>query len=216
MKQYRELNKERIKEYRELNKGRIKEQWKQWYELNKGRIKEYSKQRNKQYYELNKERIKERWKQYRELNKGRIKEYSKQRYELNKERIKEHDKQRYELNKERIKERVKQYQSSERGLQVQQRRYAKLARPLNMDAKQVKYALLSWSAYIRKKPCAVCNAPPEEAHHILYKKHYPELALNLNNGIPLCARCHHEVHGKNLSSLAPLPIIMDVRRKRTR
>jgi len=57
--------------------------------------------------------------------------------------------------------------------------------------------LLSWSAFIktRDKICKNCNNMPEFAHHILYRSLYPKLAMNENNGIALCKKCHYEVHG---------------------
>ena len=64
-----------------------------------------------------------------------------------------------------------------------------------------KPGLTKWVRDVRKdKPCAVCNNPSEDAHHLLSRVRYPELMLNLNNGIALCQRCHYQVHGKKLKS----------------
>ena len=78
-----------MKEYREINKERIKERRKKYYENNKERIKEYKKE----YREINKEQIKEYDKKYRENNKEQIKESNKKYRENNKERRKEYKKE---------------------------------------------------------------------------------------------------------------------------
>jgi hypothetical protein len=73
IKEYRELNKEKIKiirnisnkKYREKNKEKIKEKIKLYKELNKDKIKIS----RKKYREKNKEKIKLYWKEYYEKNK---------------------------------------------------------------------------------------------------------------------------------------------------
>lgn len=43
----------------------------------------------------------------------------------------------------------------------------------------------------RDKICRHCKrAPATEAHHIKELEDYPELALDLNNGLGLCWHCH--------------------------
>ncbi len=62
------------------------------------------------------------------------------------------------------------------------------------------YALISWSRTIRKrdKTCKACDSKEQLiAHHIFYKKKYPRLSLNLNNGLTLCKKCHYETHYLN-------------------
>lgn len=59
----------KVKEYQELNKEKVLEYQKEYYELNKEKVLE----KNKKYYELNKEKIKK----YYELNKEKILEYGR-------------------------------------------------------------------------------------------------------------------------------------------
>ena len=71
-KDYKEINKDKIKkykkeynkEYREINKDKQKEYQKEYKEINKDKIKEYQKEYNKEYYEANKDNIKEYQKKY--------------------------------------------------------------------------------------------------------------------------------------------------------
>jgi len=72
------------KEYRELNKEKIKEQTKKYREENK----EIILQQRKEYREVNKEKINEKQKEYCESNKEKLKKYKKEYYEKNKEKIK--------------------------------------------------------------------------------------------------------------------------------
>ena len=121
-KEYREVNKDKIKEYREVNKDKFREYRRQYYEDNKDKLNERMKQYradnkeklamcDKKYYEDNQDKIIEYRKQYYERNKDKIKEYreenkelitkrTKERYENNKEQIK----QKYQNNKDKIKE----------------------------------------------------------------------------------------------------------------
>ena len=55
---------------------------------------------------------------------------------------------------------------------------------------------------VRSPWCAMCNTSHYgwrlQAHHIRPKSEYPELALELSNGIMLCLRCHMAItHGGN-------------------
>ncbi len=80
-------------------------------------------------------------------------------------------------------------------------RMQKLGFPFKMDPYVYMYALLSWSATIKKQfnnQCQNCPSQSEISHHILHKSKYPALSLNVNNGIALCKNCHNEVHGWKL------------------
>ena len=60
-----------------------------------------------------------------------------------------------------------------------------------------RWALQNWGSAIRRrdKICQNCGSVKKlNAHHIFYKIFYPALALNKNNGITLCEKCHDEVH----------------------
>lgn len=43
-----------------------------------------------------------------------------------------------------------------------------------------------------------CGEKAIQVHHLFYRCFYPELSLNVNNGMPLCKQHHYEVHGKRL------------------
>jgi len=47
---------------------------------------------------------------------------------------------------------------------------------------------------LRITPTCFCGETANNAHHLIYKKKYPGLALNTNNGIGLCKKHHLEVH----------------------
>lgn len=48
--------------------------------------------------------------------------------------------------------------------------------------------------------CVHCGSPHNlEAHHILPVAKHPEKALDVDNGITLCTKCHYEEHNKNYS-----------------
>jgi len=81
-----------IKEYCEVNKEKLKEYQNEYREKNKERAKEYQKE----YRENNKDKVKVDQKEYRENNKERAQKYR----EDNKAKIKEY----YQLNKDKLKE----------------------------------------------------------------------------------------------------------------
>lgn len=75
----------------------------------------------------------------------------------------------------------------------------KISKELDMDIGKARYALNSWSKMVRKRDiytCQTCGSNKNlNAHHIIYKKYYPQLMLNINNGITQCRKCHRELHG---------------------
>ena len=76
------------------------------------------------------------------------------------------------------------------------------------------YDLSKWSKAVRERDNNVCfmcgkqfNGPGElEAHHILPKAEYPDIHLELWNGITLCRICHDKVHGKADNWIKYVPI----------
>jgi len=74
----------------------------------------------------------------------------------------------------------------------------KLGKNFDMTINEYMYAHNSWSKSIkvRDKVCQICNSKKHlNSHHIFYKNSYPQLSLNINNGIVLCVSCHGELHG---------------------
>lgn len=66
------------------------------------------------------------------------------------------------------------------------------------------YELRKWSVMVRRKAkgCKICGARwGQDAHHLYDKSTYPELALDLDNGVSLCGDfnvdrngCHQVFH----------------------
>lgn len=49
--------------------------------------------------------------------------------------------------------------------------------------------------------CVICGSEDNlEAHHVKPVAKFPDLALDINNGITLCQRCHYEEHNRNYNS----------------
>ena len=71
----KQCRKQQMKEYCEVNKEKIKQYMKEYREVKKEKIKE----KKKEYYEANKEKVKEKQKEYREANKEKRREYNRQR-----------------------------------------------------------------------------------------------------------------------------------------
>ena len=61
------------------------------------------------------------------------------------------------------------------------------------------FDLMAWTKVIRKgKNCSYCDSDKDlHSHHLIPKSKQPGLALNENNGIPLCKPCHKEHHMLN-------------------
>lgn len=54
-----------------------------------------------------------------------------------------------------------------------------------------------WTRLVKQRDghCYVCLTTEKlEAHHILHKASFPELATSLDNGIALCKGCHTKLH----------------------
>ena len=105
------------------------------------------------------------------------------------------NKQQWDIkNAEHIKTYNAEIQPTHR-VNYMKRQLKKFASIFDMSAKELQMMKVTWSAQVRKnRSCAICDKEAQESHHILYTSNYPELSLNLNNGIPLCFKCHAEVH----------------------
>lgn len=63
--------------------------------------------------------------------------------------------------------------------------------------KRNNYSYRKWRLAVIKRDgkCVKCGRKDSlEAHHIKHFSEYPELALDLNNGITLCKKCHISLH----------------------
>lgn len=142
-------------------------------------------------------------------------EISKKRYSdkpESKKRAKEYRKE-YEQIPEVIEKRLKYSQSPkckeikkkwsnehpEKRLESAKKHLEKYGKIFDMTSLEYSYVQRIWSKMVRKdKVCQYCGSDKKvHAHHIFYKNKYPELALNPNNGIPLCTPCHKEFHRLN-------------------
>ena len=141
----------------------------------------------KDWNKNNPERVLEIAKKYRESPKGQ--EYIKSL-----------------LNNEDYLEKMRQYHKkwslTPSGIESRRKRsqiqLQKLASKINLHPEELRIGLLNWSTLVRirdKFECVVCGSTIKViAHHIFYKIFYPKLALNKNNGISLCKKCHDELH----------------------
>jgi|GEM_PF-3156931 len=159
---------------------------------------------------------------WNKINKERINEAKRDRYRndpiyrqkmiLNaKNYRKNNSKKKYEQDKKyknKNKEWNKQYMSDyfknnpEKFMKYNRQHYESIGKLIGLDWKNYKWRLLAWSKSVRKRDnnqCQVCLKSGIHAHHILQKQHYPELSLNINNGITLCMEHHNEVHLKGLN-----------------
>lgn len=162
---------EESRKYREKNRDLLKAKKKIYYTNHKEDAKEY--------YMKNKEKRA----QYIKDNKLKIKSYKKWYNETHKEENKKY-REKYFL---KFPERRDNY-------------YRKDCRVFGMGLRQYKSAIMYWSKYIMRmhKKCQQCGSDEKlVAHHIFYKSKYPQLSLNIDNGITLCTNCHHELHYLN-------------------
>jgi len=166
-----------------------------------------------QYNNNNSEKGKARDQKYKEINRKEINLKSnercrKQNYirqkrwqKNNPERVKEIQKKFSKTIKAKIIR--KRYWSSDKGKKLQKKsnlfRTIRLAKKFaDIDPRIMNLLLRSWSILVkeRDKGCVICGIKNENsiAHHILYKSKYPQLALNLNNGMELCRNHSKELH----------------------
>lgn len=200
------------REWKKNNMEKIREYSKKYRLINRDKINAYKRGNKppKIFYPERRSSL-ENYKKYKQ-------EYDKKYRLKNKEKKKQIDKQYYQKNKEKLYARSKEYTKIHRKLKPEiylkshKKTLEKISKPWNMSWLETAAALTMWSKVIRKnKTCEICKCIPKYAHHVLYKKYYPELCLNENNGISLCQRCHWEVHGQNLKGMKPLEPIIDIR-----
>jgi hypothetical protein len=94
--------------------------------------------------------------------------------------------------------------------------YPKGTNPRKDRANQIytESALRVWSKEVLKQAvniCEICGSKATLAHHIKPKKLYPNEALDIDNGIALCLKCHYKVHVDECSfiNLAKFKCIKD-------
>jgi hypothetical protein len=73
--------------------------------------------------------------------------------------------------------------------------------PINYEAAKALYntpVYKEWREYCFRRDLYTCQMCGEkecalECHHILPKRHFPEMVLDINNGITLCKHCHQKI-----------------------
>jgi len=139
-------------------------------------------------------------KQYYKDHYEKISAYEKQRQKDNPRDRTEYDAQRYKDNRDRLLAHDKQYHKDhpEVNLRSQKKRLTKLGKTFDMDYEVFRYALMSHAKTVKKRDnnkCTWCNSTNKlRAHHIWHKVFCPESALDPDNGITLCHKCHMEQH----------------------
>jgi len=103
-------------------------------------------------------------------------------------------------HKERRRRNALKYMKNNRdkAIEATSRYLEKMSKCFNISGNMYKILIDCWSRIIkyRDKKCVICGSVNTlNAHHIFYKKDYPMLSLNENNGITLCRKCHRELHG---------------------
>ena len=139
----------------------------------------------------------QRYKNNPEYNETRCKKY----YSENIEHCKKIKKIWYKNNikkcRKRSREHIKNHPESM--LKAKKKQLIKLGKMFDMTSKEMITALLSWSSVIKKLDnfrCKNCGSTHKlNAHHIQPKSEFPELSLDLDNGVTLCEDCHGETHG---------------------
>jgi len=142
----------------------------------------YDKQRHKNNPEYDKKRSKI----YRKNNLNKCKETQRKYYRNNLKKYKDNNKKWRMNNPEKLLENSKRY-------------LKKLGKLFDMSSNEYRYTLQNWSKTIRKldnNMCKNCDSIKNlNAHHIMPKNKFPELSLDLDNGVILCKKCHEQTHG---------------------
>jgi len=168
--------------------------WKDKLIMTEKRIKQReAEKRYRDSHKLNQSnRTPEQQEQYRQM----WRKYDRE----NKEKRKNKSTKYYQQNRTSLIEKSKQYhkENPEINLRNGQKYLEKLGVDLGILTTDVKRVLMNWKRTVQKrdKTCQVCGSTNNlNAHHILHRKYYPKLALNVNNGIILCKQHHNETHG---------------------
>ena len=199
-REYRKKNRDSIlknrRKYDKENREHQLELKYEWRKNNLVKYKESKKISDKKYYEKVKDtphykKIKTDYQtKYYQENKESKAEYNKIYSKIPEvaQRRRELDRARNEKNPEkRLKNNIKYLDG--------------LSQPVSMDRFEYQVALMSWTKTVKKlfnNLCQVCFKKADHSHHLFEKAKYPKLALNINNGIPLCTQHHREVHGQLL------------------
>ena len=226
-KEFRTINREKIKVYEDSRRERKVANCKAYYKKNRDEI--LKQRRIKHWRELGKDqdrRIKNSeltckeegcnnsvrclglcTKHYTKLRYFRRHEHYKAqlRKRSNSDVFKSKRRERYWRNHDNMLEQQQTYRRNnpEIYLKSKQKQMQRLADNFSISSQGMFSGLYEWSKVVKKRDdnsCQVCgNNENLDAHHIFHKKFYPKLCLNPNNGITLCQRCHFDVHRKHFN-----------------
>ena len=157
-----------------------------------------------EYRKKNHDRIYERNKKYRVDNIEKCREYARKSFRKNRDKVlarnRPYGRKRYQQKRFELLEYSKKYrkENPHKFLEYRKKELSKLGKIFNIKYSEYSRALMIWSQAIRKdfNDLCFCGNKAILTHHIIHKSTYPELSLNLNNGIALCQEHHYEVHGK--------------------
>jgi len=143
-----------------------------------------SDKRKQEYIENREEKLRKQREDYHIKGK-----FNKRQYYLN--------------NKIKINKRQQEYYKTydkkyECHLKWSIKKFTEVGKKFKMTEHEYRLALLSWAYTIKKLDnhmCKLCSSKEElNAHHIMPKKDFHELSLDLDNGITLCKKCHYKTH----------------------
>ena len=117
--------------------------------------------------------------------------------------VKHYQKLYYIHNSQKIKKRIKAYNKNNPHIKLKNglKNLNKIGKLFDICGEEYKWLVDKWSKTIKIRDnytCQICGFKGDNSslnsHHIFYKNKYPQLSLNLNNGITLCLTCHKEIH----------------------
>ncbi|KKN08636.1 hypothetical protein LCGC14_1054770 [marine sediment metagenome] len=126
--------------------------------------------------------------------------YDSERYYNNLEYMKEKGRKYYIKNKSKINSYNNKWRKNnpDKVLKHLKKHLETNSKIFNMTSNEYMYAVNSWSKTIKSLDnymCKSCNSMKNiMAHHLCPKSDFPELSLDLDNGVTLCKKCHTVVH----------------------
>jgi len=154
---------------------------------------EETKAYQRQYHKDHSEELAIKQKQYHKDHPERYATHNHNWYMKNKDKKALYNKKYRKENSEYFTTYKKQYTKDHPEVSLKSQRKLRARLGISM------YGLMAWTKVIRKgKNCSYCGSDKDlHSHHLIPKSKQPGLALNENNGIPLCATCHKEHHVLN-------------------
>lgn len=161
----------------------------------------YEKQRHENNLEESRNKRYLLIKKWRKNNPEKYKNINDRYCIKNKEKISKRGKNRYKRKRQEILGKTRKYrkENPEKVLETNKKYLEKLSDSFDMTSIEYDYARQVWSKTIKKldnNMCKLCDSRENlNAHHIMPKALFPELSLDLDNGVTLCNKCHSDVHG---------------------